>query len=95
MEPQRRLTAHPLRAAAEAGLLERMAEHLASTEPVDAIGVARARVLMRDGAGPLYEAVDRHSLRASLLSAIDTLEPHADGDPLCEDWDPDERGRGY
>jgi hypothetical protein len=44
--------------------LEALADRLASTDPVDACGVAQVRLLLTDGSGPIYT-----------LPTADDLEP--------------------
>jgi hypothetical protein len=43
--------------------------------PVPACGVARVRVLLTEGSGPLYRIGASRDLRASVLSAVEALEP--------------------
>lgn len=46
--------------------LERLADRLGSGEPVDARGVAQLRLLLSDGAGPLYDHPSADDLRPAL-----------------------------
>jgi hypothetical protein len=69
VEPDRR----QVLVAAEA--LETLAERLLDPAPVDARGVARAEVLLRDGTGPLYSRHAEESLAAAAASALGGLEP--------------------
>lgn len=63
------------RAVADAAaLLEKLAARLASEGPVEATGVARVRILLRDGAGPLYVPRDPRHLTAALQWALDGLD---------------------
>lgn len=52
-----------------------LAERLAGHGPVDAAGVARVRVLLRDGSGPLYNDLVAERLPASLRAASDAIDP--------------------
>jgi hypothetical protein len=52
-----------------------LADRLDDREPVEPAGVARARLLLRDGAGPLYNASYPGGLRRAVLVALDALEP--------------------
>jgi hypothetical protein len=52
-----------------------LAARLEGWEPVDPAGVARVRLLLRDGAGPLYNESFPGGLRRALQGAIDALEP--------------------
>lgn len=55
--------------------LQDLAERLAGPGPVDPAGVARVRVLLRDGDGPLYNDLAAERLPASLQAASDTIDP--------------------
>ena len=55
--------------------IEDLASRLDDRAPVEPAGVARARLLLRDGAGPLYSASYPGGLRQAVLVAIDALEP--------------------
>jgi hypothetical protein len=52
-----------------------LADRLDSWEPVEPAGVARARLLLRDGAGPLYNQSFPGGLQRAVRVAIDALEP--------------------
>jgi hypothetical protein len=93
--PLDRSVAPAVCAIADADLLEQVADHLMSREPIDALGVARVRVLLRDGAGPLYDAEDPVGLRWSLMLAVDGLEPQATRHLSWEDADRDEPDRWH
>jgi hypothetical protein len=56
-------------------LFQDLADHLDNGDPVDATGVARVRILLRDGTGPLYDPYDPDSLNASLQAAMEALDP--------------------
>ncbi len=51
--------------------------HRLDTGPVDVRGVAQARVLLTDGAGPLYLPRSEDDLRVAALAVIDALDPWA------------------
>jgi hypothetical protein len=53
--------------------LDRLVAILAEPGPVGARGAAQARLLLTDGAGPLYNQRDGDSLRARARSAADSL----------------------
>jgi hypothetical protein len=55
--------------------LEALAARLASEGPVDARGVARIRVLLSDGSGPLYRPSAPGRLRGELVAARSALDP--------------------
>jgi hypothetical protein len=55
--------------------IEALADRLEALDPVDCMGVAQARVLLHDGAGPLYHGARAQRLEASLQAALDALEP--------------------
>jgi hypothetical protein len=55
--------------------LEALADRLEGWEPVEPAGVARVRLLLRDGAGPLYNASCPGGLREAIDVAMDALEP--------------------
>lgn len=55
--------------------LEALADRLVAAGPVSARGVALVRVLLSDGAGPLYRRDSRIDLRAHLGRALAALEP--------------------
>jgi hypothetical protein len=54
--------------------LEELAERLAGDEPLNACGVARLRLLLSDGAGPLYVHGHADDLEPALQGAIAALE---------------------
>ena len=55
-------------------LIEQVAEVLESVEAIDARGVARLELLLRDGGGPLYGGtVDAVELRRTLEEILDAL----------------------
>ncbi len=54
--------------------LEQLAENLRRPGPVDARGVAQARLLLRDGSGPIYSRPHANDLQQPLQAAIDALE---------------------
>lgn len=54
--------------------LERLARRLLAPAHVAARGVAQARLLLVDGAGPLYWRCDEDDLAAAVADAIDNLE---------------------
>ncbi len=59
----------------EAGeTLNRLADRLAGREPVDALGVATLRVLLRDGRSPLFDPRRAQELELTLHRALDALE---------------------
>lgn len=58
--------------------LRNLCDRLVGSGPVSARGVAQVRVLLADGAGPLYRRTSSDDLRARLrgaLAAMDTLGP--------------------
>ena len=55
--------------------LDRIAETLLNPGPVAASGVAQVRLLLIDGAGPLYSRDGPAGLRAAAARALDALEP--------------------
>jgi hypothetical protein len=52
-----------------------LADRLDGLEPVEPAGVARVRLLLRDGAGPLYNESFPGGLQRAVQVAIDALEP--------------------
>lgn len=70
--------------AAESELLD-LAARLAGAAPVEAAGVARARLLLRDGAGPLYSRAREGELERLVEAALTALEPHLPDDE-DQDW---------
>lgn len=65
------------RVRATAGEFRALADRLLSPAPLPARGVAQARVLLGDGAGPLYSRTSRDDLRARVAEAVRTLDPLA------------------
>jgi hypothetical protein len=65
------------RVRATAGEFRALADRLLSPAPLPARGVAQARVLLGDGAGPLYSHTSRDDLRARVAEAVRTLDPLA------------------
>jgi hypothetical protein len=63
------------RVVAAADALQMLVERLLLPGPVPARGVAVARLLLTDGAGPLYNPSSPDDLRARVLAAVDQLEP--------------------
>jgi len=55
--------------------LEQLAERLASREPLDVAGVAKVRLLLRDGCGPVYDRPGGDDLEPALREALEALEP--------------------
>jgi hypothetical protein len=55
--------------------LHALAHRLVEPGPVSATGVARVRLLLTDGTGPLYFHGARDGLRSIASSALDSLEP--------------------
>jgi len=61
-------------------LLVQLEQRLLAPAPVDARGVAQARILLSDGSGPLFSNRLGGDLRGRVQRAIDALEPQpADG----------------
>jgi hypothetical protein len=56
------------------GELEAVADLLSAEGPVSVQGVARIRLLLADGAGPLYRAARPEQLRRELRAALAALE---------------------
>ncbi len=56
---------------------EALAERLLAAGPVSVRGVARLRVLLSDGSGPLYRRRGGADLRAELSDALHALDPLA------------------
>jgi hypothetical protein len=65
------------RVRAAAGEFQALADRLLSPAPLPARGVAQARVLLGDGAGPLYSRTSRDDLRARVAEAVRMLDPLA------------------
>jgi hypothetical protein len=57
--------------------LEEVANRLAGGEPLDARGVALVRLLLSDGAGPLYDHPSANDLAPALERVLDALGVHA------------------
>jgi hypothetical protein len=55
--------------------IDDLADRLEGWEPVEPAGVARVRLLLRDGAGPLYNESFPGGLQRAVRVAIDALEP--------------------
>jgi hypothetical protein len=55
--------------------LDQIAETLLASGPVAASGVAQLRLLLTDGAGPLYSRGAPGGLRAAATRALDALQP--------------------
>lgn len=64
-----------------APLLQEIARQLAHPGPVDAAGVARIRILLHDGTGPLYSETWTGQLEPALERALVALAPR-DGAPV-------------
>jgi hypothetical protein len=65
----------PAHVADCAAMLDALADRLGAQGAVSARGVAAVRVLLTDGAGPLYSSRSRRALLAALAEALDALEP--------------------
>jgi hypothetical protein len=61
--------------------LEEVADRLAGSEPLDARGVAQLRLLLSDGAGPLYDHPGANDLAPALRRAVAALEVRAHAAP--------------
>jgi hypothetical protein len=55
--------------------IQDLANRLDGWEPVEPAGVARVRLLLRDGAGPVYNESFPGGLRQAVDVALDALEP--------------------
>jgi hypothetical protein len=55
--------------------MDDLADRLDGWEPVEPAGVARVRLLLRDGAGPLYNQSFPGGLQGAVQVATDALEP--------------------
>jgi hypothetical protein len=55
--------------------LDAVVQRLREPRPVAAGGVARVRLLLTDGCGPLYLPVAGQTLRTAVEAALDGLEP--------------------
>src|SRR6185312_8162272 len=53
--------------------LEALADRLVSTDPVDACGVARVRLLLTDGSGPIYARPTADDLQPALQRTLVAL----------------------
>jgi hypothetical protein len=53
-----------------------LAERIDSDTPVAAAALARTRLLLADGCGPLYNRATRRSLETELLAINDTFDTH-------------------
>ena len=68
-----------------------LAERLEQTEPVNPLGLARMRVLLTDGMGPLYNRAYERSLREMVWWIVDGLQlcpPHDWRCPVVVKLDP-------
>lgn len=70
-----RVTTQRSEVLAAARELDRLAETLLTPGPVAASGVAQVRLLLINGAGPLYSRGAPGGLRAAATRALDALEP--------------------
>lgn len=61
--------------------LDAIADRLLSPDPVAAQGVAQIRLLLTDGAGPLYRRGATENLRTALTRALACLQPVLDPQP--------------
>lgn len=69
-----------------------LAERLERPGPVHACGVARATLLVTDGAGPIYHSQASQSIAEAVWSIADGLQPcppHAWGSPVIMKLDPE------
>jgi len=57
--------------------LEEVADRLLGSEPLDARGLAQLRLLLSDGAGPLYDHPGANDLRPALQRVMAALEVRA------------------
>lgn len=58
-----------------APLIDRLADRLDGAEPVDVRGVALARLLITDGAGPLYSIDRSRAVRDAVEKALNAVPP--------------------
>ena len=65
--------AESVRTSADA--IQALIDRLETPAPLAAHGIAHARLLLEDGAGPLYDPCSRHQLRATIETALEMLEP--------------------
>jgi hypothetical protein len=65
----------PIEVLVAAPLLEEAAQRLAHPGPVEAAGVARIRILLHDGTGPLYSETFTGELEPALKRALAALTP--------------------
>ena len=54
-------------------IIERLVDRLLATEPVDVRGVALARLLITDGAGPLYSNRRQRAVTEAVARALDAV----------------------
>jgi hypothetical protein len=73
-----RVPTHRSEVLAAASELDRIAETLLTPGPVAASGVAQVRLLLINGAGPLYSRDAPGGLRAAAARALDALQPAFD-----------------
>jgi hypothetical protein len=55
--------------------LDALAERLVSRDPLDVMGVAKVRMLLIDGCGPIYDRPGADDLEPALRDALEALEP--------------------
>jgi hypothetical protein len=55
--------------------LDALAERLVSRDPLDVMGVAKVRMLLIDGCGPIYDRPGADDLEPALRDALQALEP--------------------
>jgi hypothetical protein len=55
--------------------LEQLAARLLSGDPVDACGMAKVRLLVTDGSGPVYDRPAAEDLEPAVQQALEALEP--------------------
>jgi hypothetical protein len=58
--------------------LTRLAQRLSSSDPVSSRGLAQARLLTTDGAGPLHHGRSPERLRRTCAEILDALEPEVE-----------------
>ncbi len=84
-DPALSLTRAPVRrqAVAESGdLLLEVADRLLAPAPVAVSGVAKVRVLLSDGCGPLFDKRREGELRSDVIDAAEALEPRTSHEGL-------------
>ena len=54
--------------------LQELAERLESRDPLDVSGVAKVRLLLSDGRGPLYDRPTAEDLEPALVEALEALQ---------------------